>query len=872
MAERRRIVYFTRPGAPPSTLHDFEDSQTFFSQRDSFQVQRPDRKTVYANSSRRYGGAIAVDELHDNPIISWKAFVAAPAGGADYVNSYLENAFELLESTRRDLYFEWRPEGATHSIFYEIRGPAMWNLGYSRPLYAGADAVLVDIAIPVGPLAEGLPMFTYEDFTTDDTIAQRDWTVVTGAGTFTLGGGAIAAATTANKFLFPPQRGYEYNNGMLIVDIATGAAVTNTDVRAIIKSNLSGSDYLAARWVTNTLQIVKVAGGGAPTVLATTAATLATSNVNFLCVRLEDNMVYAWITNTGEDPEEYVTTAPTNNLVHQLSASDAALWGRDRLGRWGLFWTPHSTSESIKRLRHYPFTYANARHAGTGGSGLRIETPDTWWLRSIGGNAPAKVDFSVTAATATPWGLLAWQQYQADTSLGRPLAWNMCWNGAFKSAGANSTAGWRVTAIAGVVGAGTSITAGATPYYLTTEQNLHVLGVAADVVCPATAGTGCHFAMFGKFKKGVPYTCTLWVRSAAQTTSFKVLLGSPTNSASSVSANLASGWAQHTVTWIPDADYTEAYIAPQINAATATTFQISRVVCYEGSDVPLDLAHTRGFGAHPPFGRIMASHYDTITNWTYSGITGLTDNTVTNAETYVSTYYIDPGLLTPDDFTDETIDLEIWGSFTTHASLVNPKCVVHAIPEGVSSGVERYTIEFGNVGRFLPKPSSSTARRVSRLGTITLPVGPRGMVAGLGGAAGDTARVRWKLVFTVTTQNGSSGSISFHEFFINPARQRAVGPTGKANDSSYPKMLRADGEIKTITHDLKGRVKPLLLPEAVDVGLGGQQLEFPPGNVCTFLKIGLVPDDPTSDTTTDNGTQNSRQIRFNVTPRYWAVK
>lgn len=864
-AERRRIVYFTRPGAPPTAIQDFQDGQRFFSQRDSFQIQRPDRKTVFANSSRRYGGAIAVDEIHDNTIISWKPFVAGVT--ADDVNRYLEIAFGILESTRRDLYFEWRPEGATHSLFYEIRGPAMWNVGYSRPLYSGADAFLCDIAIPVGPLAEGLPMFTYEDFTTADTIGQVDWTILAGASTFTTSG-AIVPADTTNKTFLLPQRGYEYNNGMMIIDLGTGAAVTNTDIRAIIKRRGNG-DYLCARWVANTLHIAKVVGG-TPTSLASVAATLATSNINYLCIRQEDNQVYAWLENTGADPEEYVTSTPVNVLTHQLSTADANTYGRDQVGSWGVYWTPHSTSETIKRIRHYPFTFANGTHGGNGGSGVRIETPDTWWLRYIGGNAPAKVDFSVTATGVTPWGLLSWQKFQADTTFNLPLAWNMCWNGGFYSAGANSTSGWRVTAIAGVVGAGTSVTAGATPYYLNNETSLHIFGSAADVVCPATAGTGCHFAMFGKFKKGVPYTCTMWVRSAAQTTNFKVVLGASGNQASSSSANLSTTWTQYTVTWVPSADVNEAYIAPQINAATATTFQISRVVCYEGTQAPVDVAHLRGFGAHPPFGRIMASHYDTITNWTYNGSLGLVDNTVSGAETWVSTHYLDPGLLTPDDFTDETIDIEIWGSFTTHASNVNPKCVVHAIAEGVSSGVERYTVEYGNVGRFLPKPSSSTARRVSRLGTITLPVGPPGMIAGLGGQ--NTARVRWKLVFTVTTQAGSSGSIAFHEFYLNPARQRAVGPTGKPNDSTYPKMLRADGEIKTITYDLKGRVKPLRLPEAADVGLGGQQLEFPPGNVCTFLKVGLVPDDPTSDTTTDAGTVSARQIRFNVTPRYWAVK
>lgn len=152
--DRRRIVTLAADGTP-TTIKDLADDVNFFSVRDSFTVKAPARKTVMAQQSRRYGGATAVSESHENGAIGWKALVKSTT--ADNCNLAVEALLGVLESARLDLFFEWRPDGATSSVFYEVRGPAKWQSEYRQVQYAGAFSMMVDIEIPVGPLARVAP-------------------------------------------------------------------------------------------------------------------------------------------------------------------------------------------------------------------------------------------------------------------------------------------------------------------------------------------------------------------------------------------------------------------------------------------------------------------------------------------------------------------------------------------------------------------------------------------------------------------------------------------------------------------------------------------------------------------------------------------
>ena len=58
-----------------------------------------------------------------------------------------------------------------------------------------------------------------------------------------------------------------------------------------------------------------------------------------------------------------------------------------------------------------------------------------------------------------------------------------------------------------------------------------------------------------------------------------------------------------------------------------------------------------------------------------------------------------------------------------------------------------------------------------------------------------------------------------------------------------------------------------------DSGLGGSLIEIPAGTTEFFVKLSsLVPDDPTSDTTSEQLSHTGVTGAFEITPRYWIVK
>jgi hypothetical protein len=150
--DRRRIVTIS-PAGTVTTVKDLEDSSSFYAIQDTFTVRAPDRRAIVAERQRRYGGAMTVDERHANGAISWQALVKATT--VDGVLLNVEAMLSTLEQPRQDLYYEWRPDGATSSVYYAIRGPAKWAPTYKWAQFTGAKSMIVDIEIPVAPLARG---------------------------------------------------------------------------------------------------------------------------------------------------------------------------------------------------------------------------------------------------------------------------------------------------------------------------------------------------------------------------------------------------------------------------------------------------------------------------------------------------------------------------------------------------------------------------------------------------------------------------------------------------------------------------------------------------------------------------------------------
>lgn len=152
MADRRRIVTIS-PTGTVTTVKDLEDSTSYFSVRDSFEIAPSSRKTVYAQRTRRYGGSQAASESHENATVKWKILVSGTT--ADNVNANVESALSVLERATLDTFLEWRPDGAGTSTYFEIRGPGSWQLTYQWVQYQGTKTMVVDVSLPVAPLARG---------------------------------------------------------------------------------------------------------------------------------------------------------------------------------------------------------------------------------------------------------------------------------------------------------------------------------------------------------------------------------------------------------------------------------------------------------------------------------------------------------------------------------------------------------------------------------------------------------------------------------------------------------------------------------------------------------------------------------------------
>ena len=177
MADRRRIVTISPTGTVTS-VKDLEDGTSYFSVRDSFEVAPSQRKTVFAQRTRRYGGGQAASESHENATVKWKMMVAGTT--ADNVNANVESALGVLERATLDTFLEWRPEGAGTSTYFEIRGPASWQLSYQWVQYVGTKTMIVDVSVPVAPLARG-------DVTSGAPVQSQTFTSTTMPATVQLG-------------------------------------------------------------------------------------------------------------------------------------------------------------------------------------------------------------------------------------------------------------------------------------------------------------------------------------------------------------------------------------------------------------------------------------------------------------------------------------------------------------------------------------------------------------------------------------------------------------------------------------------------------------------------------------------------------------
>ena len=273
-----------------------------------------------------------------------------------------------------------------------------------------------------------------------------------------------------------------------------------------------------------------------------------------------------------------------------------------------------------------------------------------------------------------------------------------------------------------------------------------------------------------------------------------------------------------------------------------------------------------------PFGILSAESATIAGGWSASsaasgrdddadaGNTSVRDTGATSAETYTLVWSLDPSAIFDDPGSPGEMRIELWARMELSSTLVTPRLIASIEPATASIGAKVYTAEHGSTGKILTVPSSGTVYRLVRVGTITVP-------RTIANASGTYPALKLQLEGVLGT--GTSGTFGCDNVIAVPIRRRACLESGVPNDSTFGKFARVTTEVtKTIRSDLVGLVAAPPAGANFDNGLGGELLEFYPGDNDLLVKLSsLVPDDPTSDTTTEQ-LAHSATVRAKVTPRW----
>lgn len=839
--DRLRLVTISA-GGQITLLRDYVTGTTFEKARDTFKWSAPPARAIDTARDRRFAGSRTVAESHDNGNVSWTALVTGATPDASLVNAAaLFSDLRYAGSVPR--FIEFRPDGGSYSTFFEVRGSASVQLNYKWAQFAGALSNAVDVSIPVAPLPRGLPMDVLDTFATDTT---GDYTADSAAITdVAVSGGTltpvVGAPITAERRIRHTARGYTTLEAQATAHAAPGSTITSFKLgRTLRASSTTYVEVYVDDNGTNSRLRVDVIIAGVRTNRASTNLVARVANgVEFwVRGRIEGNVVYS----------EYFTAQPTPMATPTLSGTAYTLTSAEQTslvaGSCGLSWIPQQAAAVVYDLQDEPFTYFNAA------------PPTELPLRSvIPGDAPALADVTIThsgGAQVPIFAMIGWTE--------RPAPWNMVWNGDFEDTG---TDGWGVNAAYSGYLLGSAA--------ITRITSAFKYGSAAGQIVTTSTSTseGAAFKIYRRFRKGVTYTASMWIKINTANNLDMYFGDLAGTSFGSTAITATTSWVQWTVTWVPTSDFGSANLVLRINGTATRTIHLDGVMAYEGTVTPAVGRHAEGAGAPPPYGVLEAENADTtdITTWVttadvlaQSGYK-LYRSTVGGAETYTAGWWVDPNLLLADDFTLGEIDVEVWAFMILHASLVAPRVILSARPEaGLSFGSERFTAEWGTAGTLLTKPSSASANRFCRLGTITLPV--------------DLANpARWKLWLAASTLGGSSGVFGCDYLVLVPSRARAASPSAKINDATYPPFTRSTSETsKTILSDLRGLIAKPPLAATGDKGLGGTPLELPAGSTDLLVKLGsTVPDDPTSSTATEQPWHNAT-IHVAVTPRFHGLR
>jgi hypothetical protein len=272
-------------------------------------------------------------------------------------------------------------------------------------------------------------------------------------------------------------------------------------------------------------------------------------------------------------------------------------------------------------------------------------------------------------------------------------------------------------------------------------------------------------------------------------------------------------------------------------------------------------------GTVPPFGIFEEADSSVALSggWTSSaqaGARGGFDARVTTAGAFTGVFTISltAAVMEADGFADGTLDVEVWARMLISSTLVSPTArlsVSGKLPAGGSFAAQN-SVEYGSTGKLLVKPSSGTVYRFVRLGIVPVDI-----------SAGQL------LAITGTTAVGSTGVFGIDYAMVVPARRRALGATGVAASTITPFVPdNATEWSKQVFEDLHSDIQAESFATSPNqhVGLGGSLIHPTPGANRWLVKLSsLVPDDPTSDATTEQLAQ-AATVSVDITPRSFMLR
>lgn len=815
---------------------------------------------------------------------------------------------EALACARAGGTLRWKGNGATYPVnFRVVAARVMWKEGsQATETQFRTDGV---IELDVDPAALGDPMGFVDTFDSD-TIS--DYTADAGAGTISVGPAVLVVSSTAAKRLRHTARGYAYTDVQATLRVQTGSVVTNGDWAIGIRASTSGADTMLACRVSaaaGQLQAVKVVAG-VVTTLATGALVPAVSTTYWLRARIEGALLVCDAFTVEPTP----TSTPSVTVSYVLSAAEADQF---RSGHVVIRVTPASTGETYDELAVVPYCYRSS-----------ITTPDVLRLVGIPGDIAALADVDITQPagvnTAAAWGMAAWCQ--------RPLPVDLVGNGNFEvDTQGWSVAG--VAGVTGAATSialdATTKKYGSQSGKITCPATANT-GALFTIRRPFRRGSvyvacGWRFAAAGavnaRFRLGVSGDIASSTGAAlAVAPAFESVVWRPTATVSQAyfAAEITAATAQ--VFNVDGIDVFEALpttlgvamlagdttmtVTAQPQEAVQTPFvclvdnELVQVLdastlvwsVRRGVDGTTPAAHASAAGVYVWPGRsrdwvdgangnALCDVMEAEGGFNLTNLAVTVDANARNGNklapsssqtSFSAQWMIDPGTLTPRDYSEAEQLIEVWARVELVSTLTTPRIITSAQSEdGNSFAAARYDIENGSAGLVPVLPSTGTVWRFMRLGVVPVLIDP------------DARRRRVALTVQITVGAAVAAGVGIDYLVLVDPAARVATPTGVGYVAgTYPDFYPTNGEttrrVRSDLVSLLGRPPRGLVRSG---GVIGSLVQIPVPNADMLVKLSrLIPNDPSSIATTEDGSSiNSPSyanvaVSVNPTPRYLVIR